>query len=179
MIAGTEKSMAGDQNNSTRADYSLVVRIATRWNDYDMLGHINNVEYYRFFETTLLTLLTRAGLDWRVDSVIPFAVENHCNFRRPLTPANHLDGCIRIGQVGHSSVTYELALFMLVDENPSAHGYFVHVFVDRITQRPVEIPKTIRASFDVHRTRLVRSDPEYVTGPSLFPSVTRSQATPS
>ena len=179
MTDRTETTACRDQEIARRSDYSLVVKIATRWNDYDLLGHINNVEYYRFFETTLLTLLTRAGLDWRIDPAIPFAVENHCNFRRPLTPANHLDGCIRIGQIGRSSVTYELALFMLVDENPSAHGYFVHVFVDRITQRPVEIPKTIRASFDVHRTRLVRSDPEYVAGTSLFPSVLQSQAIPS
>jgi len=66
-----------DHENATRSDYSLVVPIATRWNDYDMLGHANNVEYYRYFEIIVLTSLARAGLDWRQDSIIPFTVENH------------------------------------------------------------------------------------------------------
>ena len=41
----------------TRESFSLIVHIMTRWNDYDMLGHVNNVEYYRYFETAILTLL--------------------------------------------------------------------------------------------------------------------------
>ena len=161
--------MAVDQDTSKRTDYPLIVKIATRWNDYDFLGHLNNVEYYRYFETTLLTLLTRAGLDWKADPVIPFAVENHCNFRRPLIPADYLDGGVRIGRIGRSSVTYELAIFMSGDKTPSAHGYFVHVFVDRKSELPVQIPKTIRAFFEVHSSRLAMSDPEYAEGSSVFP----------
>ncbi len=99
-----------------------------------MLGHINNVEYYLYFETTLLT---QAGFDWRINSVIPLVVENHCNFRRPLIPTDHVDGGARVDQVGRSSVTYRLALFMPTDETPSAHGCCVHVLVDRKSERPV------------------------------------------
>jgi acyl-CoA thioester hydrolase len=93
MTARTEPTAGGDQETARRSDYSLVVRIATRWNDYDMLGHINNVEYYRYFEIIVLTSLARAGLNWRQDSIIPFTVENHCCFRRPLMPVDTMDGC--------------------------------------------------------------------------------------
>ena len=165
------KTTAGrNQENARRSDYSLVVRIATRWNDYDMLGHVNNVEYYRYFEIIVLTSLARAGLDWRQDSIIPFTVENHCCFRRPLMPADSLDGCFRITRIGRSSATYELSLFMPNDETPSAYGYFIHVFVDRHTEKPVEIPEVIRSSFDAHRTRLDRCDPESIGTSALFPA---------
>ena len=140
MTNRTETTAGGNQENARRSDYSLVVRIATRWNDYDMLGHVNNVEYYRYFEIIVLTSLARAGLDWRQDSIIPFTVENHCCFRRPLMPADSLDGCFRIARIGRSSATYELGLFMPNDATPSAYGYFIHVFVDRHTEKPVEIP---------------------------------------
>ena len=172
MTNRTETTAGGDQATAPRSDYSLVVRIATRWNDYDMLGHVNNVEYYRYFEIIVLTSLARAGLDWRQDSIIPFTVENHCCFRRPLMPADSLDGCFRIARIGRSSATYELGLFMPNDEIASAYGYFIHVFVDRHTERSAEIPEGIRTSFDAHRTRLDnKRDPEYIGASALFPAV--------
>jgi acyl-CoA thioester hydrolase len=135
-----------------------------------MLGHVNNVEYYRYFEIIVLTSLARAGLDWRQDSIIPFTVENHCCFRRPLMPVDTLDGCFRIARISRSSATYELGLFMPNDEIASAYGYFIHVFVDRHTERSAEIPEGIRAAFDAHRIRLDRRDPEYVGESALFPA---------
>ena len=170
MANRTETTAGGDQATAPRSDYSLVVRIATRWNDYDMLGHVNNVEYYRYFEIIVLTSLARAGLDWRQDSIIPFTIENHCCFRRPLMPVDTMDGCFRITRIGRSSATYELGLFMPNDETPSAYGYFIHVFVDRHTEKPVEIPAVIRSSFDVRRTRLDRRDPERIGESALFPA---------
>ena len=166
----TETTAGGNQENARRSDYSLVVQIATRWNDYDMLGHVNNVEYYRYFEIIVLTLLARAGLDWRQDTIIPFTVENHCCFRRPLMPVDAMDGCFRITQIGRSSATYELGLFMPNDETPSAYGYFIHVFVDRHTERSTEIPERIRAAFDAHQARLDRRDPERIGTSALFPA---------
>lgn len=171
MTDRTEPTGGGGQETTRRRDYSLVVRIATRWNDYDMLGHVNNVEYYRYFEIIVLTSLARAGLDWRQDSIIPFTVENHCCFRRPLMPVDTMDGCFRIARIGRSSATYELGLFMPNDETPSAYGHFIHVFVNRHTERPVEIPDGIRTSFDAHRTRLDRRDPERIGASALFPEV--------
>ena len=170
MTNRTQTIAGGDQATAPRSDYSLVVRIATRWNDYDMLGHVNNVEYYRYFEIIVLTSLARAGLDWRQDSIIPFTVENHCCFRRPLMPVDTMDGCFRIARIGRSSATYELGLFMPNDETPSAYGYFIHVFVDRHTERSAEIPESIRAAFDAHRTRLDRRDPESIGASALFPA---------
>jgi len=170
MTARTEPTAGGDQETARRSDYSLVVRIATRWNDYDMLGHVNNVEYYRYFEIIVLTSLARAGLDWRQDSIIPFTVENHCCFRRPLMPVDTMDGCFRIARVSRSSATYELGLFMPNDETPSAYGYFIHVFVDRHTERPAKIPDGIRTSFDTRQTRRDKRDPESIGASALFPA---------
>ena len=170
MTARTEPTAGGNQETARRSDYSLVVRIATRWNDYDMLGHVNNVEYYRYFEIIVLTSLARAGLNWRQDSIIPFTVENHCCFRRPLMPVDTIDGCFRIARISRSSATYELGLFMPNDETPSAYGYFIHVFVDRHTERPAKIPDGIRTSFDTHQTRRDKRDPESIGASALFPA---------
>ena len=43
-------------------------------------------------------------------------------------------------------MTYEIALFRAGDDEPAATGRFVHVWVDRATQRPAPIPPPIRAA---------------------------------
>ena len=58
---------------------------------------------------------------------------------------------LRVGHLGSSSVRYEIGLFRNEDDEASAEGHFVHVFVDRPTQRPVPIPDPIRTALESHR----------------------------
>jgi len=108
----------------TRESFSLIVHIMTRWNDYDMLGHVNNVEYYRYFETAILTLLQETGLNWQTDPVIPLAAENGCRFLKPVAVCGHVEVGIRIARLGNSSVRYEVAVFMPEDPDAYATGFF-------------------------------------------------------
>ena len=84
------KNPGRSTDSAGREDYALHVRLITRWSDYDMLGHVNNVEYYRFFETGILTLLRETGLDWQSDPVIPLAAENGCVFLKPVAASSHV-----------------------------------------------------------------------------------------
>jgi acyl-CoA thioester hydrolase len=43
-------------------------------------------------------------------------------------------------------VTYEIGIFRRGDDEPAAAGRFVHVWVDRASERPVPIPARIRAA---------------------------------
>jgi acyl-CoA thioester hydrolase len=53
---------------------------------------------------------------------------------------------LRVAHLGTSSVRYEIGIFRNDEETACADGHFVHVFVDRSTQRPVPIPERIRAA---------------------------------
>src|SRR5207244_597377 len=53
------------------ADYGHVLDIPTRWKDNDVYGHVNNVEYYSYFDTVINRwLITEGGLDIHAGSVI-------------------------------------------------------------------------------------------------------------
>jgi acyl-CoA thioester hydrolase len=58
----------------------------------------------------------------------------------------HLDAALRVGRLGRSSARYEIAIFAKGEDEAAAEGWFVHVFVDRTTRRPVEIPPPLRAA---------------------------------
>ncbi|MGR3985254.1 MAG: acyl-CoA thioesterase, partial [Gammaproteobacteria bacterium] len=132
----------------TRADYPYTIEIPTRWSDFDMMMHLNNVQYYRYFECVVLSYLAHIGSDLLRDPVIPFAVESACKFLRPITPAPLIDAALRVSRIGNSSVQYEIGLFEKNQAAPSALGRFAHVYLDRKTEKSTAIPARIRADLE-------------------------------
>jgi acyl-CoA thioester hydrolase len=45
-------------------------------------------------------------------------------------------------------VRYEIALYGEDDPEPAATGWFVHVFVNRETRRPAEMPPRLRSALE-------------------------------
>lgn len=43
---------------------------------------------------------------------------------------------------------YEVGLFANENGQASAQGHFVHVYVDRLTQRPVPLPQRLRQALE-------------------------------
>ena len=168
--------MSESQLETSRKHYALLVRITTRWSDYDMLGHLNNVEYYRYFESAVLTLLRETGLDWQSDPVIPFAVENGCRFLQPVAVSGHVDVGVRITKLGNSSVRYEVAIFMPTQDTPSAEGFFVHVFVNRKIGRPTPLPEPVRLHFAQQIDALTRGESRRVEHAQLLPTTPSADA---
>ena len=125
-----------------RAAYQAFRNIATRWSDNDLYGHVNNVVYYSWFDTAVNGLLIERGaLDIHAGKVIGLVVETRCNYFAPLAFPQAVVAGIRVGNIGSSSVRYEIGLFA-DDEHDicAAKGHFIHVYVDRITRQPVALP---------------------------------------
>ena len=131
------------------AAYAHRRAIPTRWKDNDVYGHVNNVEYYSFFDTVINAwLIEEGGLDIHRGAVIGLCAESHCEFRASLVFPQTVEAALRVGHLGRSSVRYEIGLFAAGDGEPAATGWFVHVFVDRERRRAVEIPPRLRGALE-------------------------------
>jgi len=138
----------------SRAEYLHYTSLPTRWIDNDIYGHVNNALYYAFFDTVINEyLIAEGGLDITAGAVVAFAAESQCQYLRPFAFPGVIEIGLRVGKLGNSSVRYELAIFKQGEPFASATGYFVHVFVDRESQKPVPMPTAIRTALE----RLVRS----------------------
>jgi YbgC/YbaW family acyl-CoA thioester hydrolase len=132
-----------------RAGYRAFRSIPTRWADNDMYGHVNNVVYYSWFDTAVNALLIERGaLDIHGGQTIGFVVETQCNYFAPIAFPQTVEAGIRVAQAGRSSVRYEIALFAEGSDTAAAQGHFVHVYVDRATQRPVPLPDALQQVVD-------------------------------
>ncbi|MEO8344209.1 MAG: thioesterase family protein [Betaproteobacteria bacterium] len=134
-----------------RGDYRHFLSIPTRWMDNDTYGHVNNVTYYSYFDTVVNEHLVRAGgLDIHHAPAIGLVAETSCRFHVPLSFPETIDAGLRVAWIGNTSVSYEIALFRSSDANAAAAatGRFVHVWVERATQRPTAVPAQIRAALE-------------------------------
>ncbi len=127
--------------------YPHLSTITTRWMDNDVYGHVNNVQYYSYFDTVVNRYLISAGaLDIHAGGVIGLVVETHCNYFAPLAFPQDVHAGLRVAHLGSSSVRYQIGLFAADQPRAAACGHFVHVYVDRQTRRPVALPPALKAA---------------------------------
>jgi len=138
--------MTERQLPTRRALYPRITSISTRWGDNDSYGHVNNVVYYSFFDTSVNQhLIERGVLDIGTSPVIGLVLENQCRYFTSLGFPDRIDVGMRVTHLGNSSVRYEIALFRNDADLASAVGKFVHVYVERTTNQPVPIPPAVRS----------------------------------
>lgn len=138
-------SQAPDRRHETRAHYPHHLAMPTRWLDNDIYGHVNNVHYYSFFDTAVNRYLIDAGvLDIHAGTVVAFVVETQCQYFAPIAFPDLVTAGVRVARLGARSVRYEIALFRNEDATPAAVGHFVHVYVERASNRAVPIPDSTR-----------------------------------
>ena len=129
--------------------YRYFLPITTRWMDNDLYGHINNVTYYSYFDTVANHyLIHEGGLDIATSPVIALVVESRCTYRAPLAYPDRLRAGLRVNKLGNRSVTYGVGIFKEGEEQASAQGYFVHVFVDRQSRKALAMPERLRAALE-------------------------------
>jgi len=133
---------------ATRSAFRLFRPLTTRWSDNDVYGHMNNVVHYSLFDTAVNGWLIEEGLlDPARSETIGLVVETGCRYHGELMFPEPVTAGIAVGRLGRSSVRYEIALFGGDKETAAAEGFFIHVYVDRNTRRPVSISDAMRAKF--------------------------------
>jgi acyl-CoA thioester hydrolase len=137
----------------TRAEFRLFRPIPTRWMDNDVYGHVNNVVYYSLFDTAVNAHLVEAGvLDPATSPVTGLVVETSCTYFESVAFPETVESGIAVTALGRSSVTYAVAIFKAGGERAAAQGRFTHVYVERVSGRPVEIPAATRAVLEPLRS---------------------------
>ena len=137
------------QNPTNRSDYNYFSKMSTRWNDNDIYGHLNNVIYYELFDTAVNKWLIKNNLiDIKSGNNIGLIVQSGCNYFSSFKYPEDIEAGIRITKIGNSSVRYEVGLFKQNDDLASADGFFIHVFVDRYSNKPIKLDYEFKKKLD-------------------------------
>ena len=133
------------RERASRDDYRHFTTLTTRWADNDAYGHLNNVVYYSLFDTAVNETLIHAGLlDVANSPAVGLVAETGCRYFEALAFPDVVEAGLRVAHLGRSSVRYDIAIFKNGAAQAAAQGHFVHVYVDRESRRPVELPPAVR-----------------------------------
>ena len=127
-----------------RSDYPQLLPTPARWNDLDIFGHVNNAVFYELFDSAILRVLTATGSIGREAPLAALVVASGATFHREVLFDAAIEVGLKVVHLGRSSVRYELGTFTDGRPESAVDGHVTHVFVDRATRRPTEIPEPAR-----------------------------------
>lgn len=113
-----------------------------RFNDIDLLGHVNNTVYFSFYDTgkaRFLEAVKRTDINFRKIETVIANVD--CAFIRPIYFGQNIDILTRLIEVGGKHIKLQQ---MLVDHDTEVvHSLSesVMVYIDNETLRPINIPE--------------------------------------
>nr|WP_231996921.1 MULTISPECIES: thioesterase family protein [Mycobacterium] len=121
-----------------------------------MFGHLNNAVYYQLFDTAINAWInTSTGLDPLTTPALGIVAESGCRYFSELHFPEGLTVGVAVTRLGRSSVTYRLGVFRAARDGQAqpitALGHWVHVYVDRASRKPIEIPDPIRSLLSTAR----------------------------
>jgi acyl-CoA thioester hydrolase len=128
----------------TLDDYPVVVTIPVAWGEMDALGHVNNIIYFRYFETARMRYLEQAGLiDIMKDIGIgPILARTSCTYRVPVYYPDTLSVGTRVSTIGNTHFNMD---YLIVSERKgaAANGDSVVVTFDYRANGKAPVPGAV------------------------------------
>lgn len=131
----------------TRDMYGHWAPIPVRWGDVDRLGHVNNVQYFRYSEearTQWFAELAEGLGDMWAGAGGPILAAIDCDFIQQLRHPNTVDVGTRALRIGNTSMQVEQGYFIADQAHPVAISRSRIVWFNYEEQRTATVPETVR-----------------------------------
>ncbi|MCH9638478.1 MAG: acyl-CoA thioesterase [Betaproteobacteria bacterium] len=118
------------------------------WGDMDALNHINNVNYFRYFENARLKYFESIGVieEMEKTKVGPILGATECKYLLPLTYPDTISVGVIVSQIREKRLTMQYAIYSQKLEKIAAEGSAEIIFVDFAIGRSTLISETILAA---------------------------------
>ncbi len=129
-----------------RPGFRFFTATPTCWGDCDMFGHVNNVQFVRYYESGRLDYFHRlldmtAGPEVHNSLII---ADIHVTFLRQIHHPCALEVGSRISRLGNSSFDFEAAIFAPGDDAPYSTSKAACVWFNYRDNRSMQIPPAER-----------------------------------
>ena len=126
--------------------YPVVVSIPIAWGEMDALEHVNNIVYFRYFETARIAYFEKIDFidTAHVGGVGPILAETSCTFRKPLTYPDTVWAGVRVATIEGDRFTMAICLVSEKLGKIAAEGTAVIVAYDYSAKRKADLPVLAR-----------------------------------
>ncbi len=128
------------------SDYPVVVETPVAWGEMDAFGHVNNIVYFRYFETARIAYFERLNIPEFIgrDPIGPILAETSCRFRMPLSYPDRVSIGARVVSVGEDRFVMAYSVFSHLHDRLAAEGEGVLVCFDYRQNRKAPVPLKLK-----------------------------------
>lgn len=130
----------------TKIQYPFPYELPVQWGDMDALGHINNVMYIRYFETSRIAFFNESAIwqELEKEGLYIILAKIDCNYKIPIVFPDTITVQSGIVSIGNSSITVHQQVISL-KYGLAAEGNAVVVCIDKNLHKTTAIPAHIRS----------------------------------
>src|SRR4051794_18164126 len=135
--------------------YPVVVELPVFWGDMDYFRHVNNIIYFRYFESARIEYLERIGFRQEMENggIGPILHSTQARFRRPIEWPDTVIVGARTTGVGDDRFTQEYRLISRASGEIAAEGSAVLVAYDYANARKAAPPARVHAAINAMERR--------------------------
>jgi len=136
----------GKRMQDALAGWPVVVELPVAWGEMDAFGHVNNIVYFRYFETARIAYFERLAVPEFLarDPVGPILAETACRFRAALSYPDTVSVGARVASVGEDRFVMRYAVLSRRLGRLAAEGEGTLVCFDYRQNRKAPVPDRLR-----------------------------------
>lgn len=131
-------------NQKTR---STKLEMSVRWGEIDSLGHLNNTQYFRYYEEARIHWFENIGIDYKSSFDIPILATINCKFIKPIFYTCNLLIKSNVGKLGYSSFTMNQTIIDKKNKKVYSEAEAIMVWVDVQESKSKEMPDWFKKLF--------------------------------
>lgn len=128
------------------AHYPVVVEIPVAWGEMDALGHVNNIVYFRYFETARIFYMRKINFIASLEQsdVGPILGSIECKFKYAVTFPDTLSVGARAIKIAEDRFTIEHCVVSHNGQCVAAIGAGVIVAYDYRAKKKAQLPASVK-----------------------------------
>jgi acyl-CoA thioester hydrolase len=140
--------------------YPVIIEISIAWGEMDAFQHLNNIVYFRYFESARILYFEKIGFFEFMDKtgIGPILASTQCRFKIPLTYPDHVSVGAKVETLEKDRFVMKYAVISHKAKKIAALGEGVLVTFDykknakalvpdELKQRIIDLEKTVGGSF--------------------------------
>jgi acyl-CoA thioester hydrolase len=133
-------------NDTLLQEYPVVIEIPVAWGEMDSYQHVNNVVYFRYFESARIAYAEKLGLfRYKEETGIgPILGSTSCRYRLPLTYPDTVSVGARTISMEEDRFTMHYVVVSSRHGKVAAEGDAVIVMYDYNQGRKTKVPDVLR-----------------------------------
>jgi len=130
--------------------FPVVIERPVAWGEMDAFQHVNNIIYFRYFESARICYFEQVGLLRLMDEtgIGPILASTHCRFRIPLAYPDTVSIGAKITEIGEDRFTMHYRVASHRHQKIAAEGDGILVTYNYRENRKVSVPETLRKSIE-------------------------------